>query len=142
MPSIMDRPCPTIISALESSAVANPDFSSPESRELDKKVKEIAVSQLEEWSQLYNQELLSRFIHEAVELGRERKIKITRHEIHDWQSWEDPSWKQSILSLYVNAEAKKAMSFWEELSEVFEAYLGKNDLQPSERLRFSLSIEW
>ena len=62
----------------------------------------------------------------------------------DWQSVEDPSWRQTVLDLHVAAKSDVALRLWDKLSEELDKFIQSEPeairtfLQDS----LSLSVKW
>jgi hypothetical protein len=92
----------------------------------------------------FRHETLRAFASRARAILESEGIELKGIKIRDWQSVEDPSFRQTVLDLRVAAKADVAVRVWDELSEELDIFLQS---QPELIRTFlqdtlSISVDW
>ena len=71
-------------------------------------------------------------------------VNCVGSQLYDWQSTEDPSWRQLVLDLTVVATPNAAMDIWDDLSEQMYEAIDREPPSVREVLRdrVSLAVKW
>ncbi len=71
-------------------------------------------------------EFLLQFQKKAKHFLEGRGVPFLGAEVFDWESTEDPTWKQKVLAIKVASDADTALTAWEDLEEQFLKAINAN----------------
>lgn len=89
-------------------------------------------------------EFLRRFAAKARAWLGQRGIECVGGQIYDWQSTDDPGWRELVLDLTVATTPAVAMGLWDELSAQMDKAIDREPVQLRGSLqdRVSLAVKW
>ncbi|MBI4333619.1 MAG: hypothetical protein HY673_20335 [Chloroflexi bacterium] len=89
-------------------------------------------------------EFLRMFAKRAHSFIEKAGVKLIGTKIRDWQSVEDPTWKQQVLELTIASEPGNALLIWDRLGEMLEQSIeGEVEhLRGLLREGVSLEVKW
>lgn len=84
---------------------------------------------------------LAKFQKQALRFLKQQEREALRVRVTDWQSFEDPTWKQKILEITLACDADTALATWDSLGEMFQEAIDKEPESVRESLLDGTSLE-